>query len=591
MSSDDSAAPNISTGSLGLAWLGGLLLCVYGLLDGVAEWSFSFSLAAFLWLAIVPIWWGWPSRRRVFPSENAPPAPLARKLMTATMLAGVSLSVSVWTARLIGDWPPAYHDEYSYLYQAKTFLAGRTWFPSHPTHPELFDQMHVLNDEGRMASRYFPGTGLWMAPFVAVGLPYFGHWLCGMLATVFIYAAGCELRNQRTGIIAGLLTGLSPGLALFGNLLLAHHPTLLGLSFFLWMMIRFHRRPSWIVAGGAALGLTGAMLCRPMTAAGFGLSFGIWTGWWLLRSTAPAAMRWTVFAAFAFPIGCGMAMQLGYNTSITGSFATSPYQLYTDIYTPRHVYGFNNGTRGEQRGGPKVIAAYDQWAENLTPELAAQNVFVRIICSCQWIWDLLPLGMIALIAALNFRRMESPLQLTMAGIISLHAVHIPYWYAGIMGWHYVFETLILWTLLSGGIIDRLLSQWRNMARPFRAVWLSGLIALTMAANLVTLPGIWTSKLQRGAATIRFSREKHGLFQRWVAQETAGRPALVLVGPHRDEGHVEYVNNDPGLTGRLLVGRSIPGQTDLDQIARDFPNRDVYVCDPDRHQLRIIKPAE
>ena len=45
------------------------------------------------------------------------------------------------------------------------------------------------------------------------------------------------------------------------------------------------------------------------------------------------------------------------------------------IYTPRHIYGFNNVEMGRIRhGGPKVIENYDHWAENLTPGLAVKNV-------------------------------------------------------------------------------------------------------------------------------------------------------------------------------------------------------------------------
>ena len=58
---------------------------------------------------------------------------------------------------------------------------------------------------------------------------------------------------------------------------------------------------------------------------------------------------------------------LVYHQSVTGSWKTSPYQLYTDIYTPRHVYGFNNVLRGEQLVGPKVIEAYDRWGEKPHP--------------------------------------------------------------------------------------------------------------------------------------------------------------------------------------------------------------------------------
>ena len=56
-----------------------------------------------------------------------------------------------------GDQPPAYHDEFSYAFQAKTYLAKRLSSESHPTVARLFDQMHVVN-EGRFASRYFPAS-------------------------------------------------------------------------------------------------------------------------------------------------------------------------------------------------------------------------------------------------------------------------------------------------------------------------------------------------------------------------------------------------------------------------------------------------
>ncbi|MCA9117891.1 MAG: hypothetical protein KDA79_22625, partial [Planctomycetaceae bacterium] len=88
----------------------------------------------------------------------------------------VSILLSLHAARMFGDLPPAYHDEFSYLFQAETFLGGRTWFPSHPLAAPLFDQMHVLN-EGRFASRYFPATGAWIAAFLAIGHPLWGHWL------------------------------------------------------------------------------------------------------------------------------------------------------------------------------------------------------------------------------------------------------------------------------------------------------------------------------------------------------------------------------------------------------------------------------
>src|SRR5207237_6153132 len=117
-----------------------------------------------------------------------------RPVFFSFLLAATSLAASIAVGSRFDKLPPAYHDEYSYLFQAETFLAGRVSFPSHEA-ARLFDQMHVVN-EGRFASRYFPGTGLWMAPFVALGHPYWGPWLAGALCAVLMFwfgrGLGCD---------------------------------------------------------------------------------------------------------------------------------------------------------------------------------------------------------------------------------------------------------------------------------------------------------------------------------------------------------------------------------------------------------------
>ena len=179
-----------------------------------------------------------------------------------------------------GALPPAYHDEYSYLFQAETFAAGRLSFPSHTTAARMFDQMHVLN-EGHFASSYFPGNGLWIAPFLLLGNPFAGHWLATMIVCVFVFLMGRELSCNGLGLLAGLLAALSPGLILFGNTLLAHQPTLAGLGLFIYSFLRMQRlldddrepvssgsvRRVALAAALSGIGLSFAMLCRPMTAA------------------------------------------------------------------------------------------------------------------------------------------------------------------------------------------------------------------------------------------------------------------------------------------------------------------------------------
>ena len=235
------------------------------------------------------------------------------------------------------ELPPAYHDEFSYLLQARTFLAGRLSWPAMTVQPDLFLQVHVLN-RPTTACRYFPWTGLWMTPFVAVGHPYFGHWMAGAIACVFFHRCLFRLMGFRHAVVGGVLIAVSPGLATFSNLLLAHHPTMMALAVFLWAFLRFmdHYRVRDIVVAGTGLSL--AMLSRPMTAAGFALPFGIWLLLSMIRrqfssdSKSPIA-TWSpvrVLAGIGIPLVLGFGVLAVMNQSITGNWLKSAYQLYTD---------------------------------------------------------------------------------------------------------------------------------------------------------------------------------------------------------------------------------------------------------------------
>ena len=433
--------------------------------DSLIVLGFLLAAPIFWWLGRRPILGRaslsrWLSRSLGQPAGNlcGPAYDLLRPICFSIVVAGISLIASKTVASRFDNLPPVYHDEFSYLFQAETFLAGRVSFPSHAG-ARLFDQMHVLN-EGRFASRYFPGTGLWMAPFVSVGHPYWGHWLAGAICAALTFWIGRELAGDSAGLIAGLLTALSPAMALFSNLLLAHHPTLVGLGVFILGVLRMLRLASVAWGFTAGMGLTFALLCRPMTAASVALPFGVYIVWWACLAdvrwrrrsedagqgpgpTSPPLpgrkRRLWASVAMGVPLVAGGIGLFFYDRAITGSGWVTPYELYTDIYTPRHVYGFNNVIRGEQHLGPRVIANYDKWADNLTPALALGNAVTRLSASWKWTLGILPLTLALGSGFVLWRRLPRGAWLILAAIVSLHAAHIPYWFVGIEQHHYVFE--------------------------------------------------------------------------------------------------------------------------------------------------------
>lgn len=541
------------------------------------QWLVEARLESLVWLGLLfagPVAWFWPTRssRRDLAGSFSPPLPESSAkpdLLWSCGLGVLGFAVGALVGRRWSDLPPGLHDEFSYLFQAHTFLAGRTWFPSPPLR-ELFDQMHVLND-GRMASRYFPATGLWMAPFVWLGNPWLGWWLAQGLLTSLVFWIGRDSGGRWCGRLAGLFCALCPGLVLFSQLLLAHHPTLLGLAVMQLALPRMVRGPNrgWGILAGCGLGF--AALARPMTAVGIGLPWGLWLLWRGWRD--PREVRlWPWLAA---PLVAAGALQLWYDVGITGSAWTTPYGEYTACHTPKHVYGFDNVRRGERSHPARRIEKYDDWAENLTPRLAMKNVAYRLFSSVQWTWGLLPVVLGLGLWVTCWKRISPPARLGLASIVSLHLVHIPYWYDGILHFHYVMESLPQWLLVlatagcAGG--EGLVRAGRRMV----PLW--GCLAWVVAGvlNFTTTQGLWSAPFQDGLSQFQFAREKQGQFRRLVDATVTERPALVLIQADPSDLHIDFVVNTPPLTGPILFARDRPDVASIGEIRSAWPDRTLY----------------
>jgi len=499
------------------------------------------------------------------------------------------------------DLPPAYHDEYSYLLQAETFAAGRLSWPAAPVRPDLFHQYHVVN-EHRTASRYFPWTGAWIALFLQTGRPVIGHWLAGAFAAMFFFLSATKVLQPKPALVAGMLIAVSPGLAVFSNLLLAHHPTMLALSLFLWAMLNLLRTPSVFGALLAGTGLSLAMLGRPVTAAAFGLPWGIVFAWRWFRvpNDAWAVKRHRLVVAMATPLIAGFVVLAFLNQDVTGSFTRNAYQEYTDTYTPRHVFGFNNGVRGDAMQTPKVLTKYDQWAVNLTWPIALTNVGRRCLASAQWTLGIVPivLGLLLVIMRIALPTGEVAEQtlgvrLILASVISLHVAHVPYWFDGIMHWHYVFETApLLLILVAGGLAAGYRSLDTLLPASLRNFWIGCLLLAALLPGWLTAEPFWgTSKIAAATSELAWSRRQFAVFDRLVSSDRVAKPALVLVDESSSDPQLSYIVNDPGYDSEVLVARLplTPTETAALQVA--FPERHLYTFDPGTFAVRPISAGE
>ena len=495
--------------------------------------------------------------------------------------------------------PHAYHDEFSYLLQAHTFLAGRVAWPAMTVGGDAFHQIHVLN-RPVTASRYFPWTGIWIAPFLAVGMPIAGHWLASTLAVAIFHVLLKRITSPGAAFAGGLLLALCPGMAVFSNLLLAHQPTLLALAVFLLCFHNFQltRRPLWTWLAGIAL--TCAMLGRPMTAAGFAAPCGIAFAADLFRhqSLTERKLALQSVAGFAIPLATGFLLLALLNSQITGHWNKSAYQLYTDTWTPRHRFGFNNALLPPQPGN--VLATYDAWAENLTPRLALRNLHNRLLASSQW-----TLGIAALLAILPaacsslFRppRTQHPsgnqlLRLTACSVLSLHLVHIPYWYDGILHWHYVFETAPLLLLLTAAGLQ----QWFTALHPWlgrRAArnWIIALVASALLPSWLDTDAFWgSSRVSLAVSEQAFSRVRLEAFERIKQSLSRKQPCLILVDEQNTDQQLSYIINPPNFEAPApaLVARLPDTDSALSEIHNRFPKHLLWKFNPQTFSLQQLQ---
>src|SRR5262249_5558338 len=133
------------------------------------------------------------------------------------------------------------------------------------------------------------------------------------------------------------------------------------------------------------------------------------------------------------------------------------------------------------------------------------NVAVRTINSLRGSLGVIPLVFAAIVMLADWRRLSTSWKLVTASIASLHAVHIPYWFDGIMRWHYVFESAPIWLLLFAEATRRLFATWRDWKIQRLCWWWAGLVATALLVNLKTVGPLWRSRCAVARSEAAFAR--------------------------------------------------------------------------------------
>lgn len=491
--------------------------------------------------------------------------PSVRSRVMISVFSGLlGIGVAAWFGWSLKNLPPRVHDEYSYLLQAETFLAGRLYWPAPPA-AEHFHEIHVLMADGVLASRYFPVTGAWIAPFLAIGFPILASWLAQGIISGFMAAAA-----SRFSILAGMVTGIfvstCPALVVFGNTYLSPHPTMMGLAVAWWAFQEsFFARGRWLpIVVGIAVGW--AFLARPLTAVAIA---GPWGLYMLRRSIESREIRFrTRWMIIAFlPAILVMAL---YNRTITGDIVVTPYGKYTAVYTPSHVYGFYNRTRGVAAHEPRTIDAYESWVAELTPERALFLFFHRWEKALPWIGGCIPVAILLVLAVLQCRAAGDRVLLPILSIVTLSLAYFPYFFEGVMGFSYIIEAVPWVLLLMGYSFARVRDSFQRQGRGALACWWWGVILVTIALNIfVTIPEALSPDGElvypRREAAARIVKEK---------ELSGNEPSLILYDiSQRSDLHFMWVHNHPSFDGTIIRAFILD---DPSPVLKGFPDRKSFL---------------
>lgn len=483
-----------------------------------------------------------------------------RLVFVGALLWGISIAAGFGLS--VQELPPAFHDEYSYLMQTETFLAGKLFWQA-PPEAEHFHQVHVLSRDGIIASRYFPAVGAWLAPFFLIGRPVWGMWLAHGLTTGFLALAASRI-SLLAGIIVGLWVGASAGLVVFGNTLLSPTIAMLGLSVAWWAYqetLDSNRKRFALIAG---LAIAWAFLARPLTAVAIAGPWGLYV---LLQSLVYRRLDRATLIALIIGFLPGPVLMAGYNVAITGSPLVTPYGQYTAIYTPSHVYGYYNRTRGMAHRTAETQISYDDWVNELTPHSSVFVSLARWRHAVPWIAGFVPVALFGCLSILQMGAIGDRLLLPWLSIFCLTAIHVPFFYGGIFGWSYLSEGAPFLLLVMGIAAARICQSYWSKARPVLGLCWFVPVLIAIGINLIeTLPSAFDP-----ASEWIYPRRK--AMERMALEETFHRPCLILydVDPKSDL-HTTWVFNHPSFQGPIL--RAWKG-TDAAKLIAAFPERAVF----------------
>jgi hypothetical protein len=491
----------------------------------------------------------------------------------ASVAAGCVTAAMVWYVMGTLRRVPVVDDEAAYLLQAGIFATVHWTVPSPPL-PEFFEQLYVLVTPV-LASKYWPGQSVVMAPGARLGLPGLAPVVLSGVAGGLVYA----LCRRAAGRVAALLTTLlwlsAPATLYDRAAYMSEVTTATAWLIAWWGLLQWRdRRPGGgapLALSGAAVGLT--LITRPL--AGIALALPIVLVAcriaWQRRPAQGFRHSWGAVGTAAGVMVVVCAIIPVWSARTTGSWRDTPLALYTAQYMPFDRPGFGVGSAAAVRALPADLAqetdAFRRLHQAYQPAAIPFMLLGRIIGIARDVWGGWRLGLLPF-AVVGCVGLGAEGMFALASVALLIALSLCYAHPPGFSLYYLEGEPVLALVTALGVIRVVRAQ----RVPLVAV---GLAAGLVAATVVTVTRVRTAVRNDGAYRAAFAALVSGI---------PDRQAIVFVryGPshNANQGLVRNVVD----LGHARVWIVHDRGTDDVRLSAQAPERTPYLFDETRGSL-------